>query len=205
MLLFIGKLISKILLFIKLYMFDKYAKQYCNHKHVIFNADKCRFDGHVRLEIEDGCNVTLYDNVRICSDYNSIDNSSYGGLFVKHNATLSIGENTGMVNTMIWCYNNINIGRNVNIGAGCLIMDTNFHSLNWQDRLNGTDTEISKQSTAPINIGYLVFIGARSIILKGVTIGAKSIVGAGSVVSCNIPAGEIWAGNPAKFIKKIPQ
>lgn len=47
-----------------------------------------------------------------------------------------------------------------------------------------------------------VFIGARCIILKGVTIGSKSIIGAGSVVTKNIPEGEIWAGNPAKFIKK---
>lgn len=48
-----------------------------------------------------------------------------------------------------------------------------------------------------------VFIGARCIILKGVTIGENSIVGAGSVVTKSIPANEIWAGNPAKFIRKI--
>jgi acetyltransferase-like isoleucine patch superfamily enzyme len=48
-----------------------------------------------------------------------------------------------------------------------------------------------------------VFIGARCIILKGVTIGEKSIVAAGSVVTKNIPEGEVWGGNPAKFIKKI--
>lgn len=48
------------------------------------------------------------------------------------------------------------------------------------------------------------FIGAHSIILKGVTIGEKSIIGAGSVVARDVPDGEIWAGNPAKFIKNIP-
>lgn len=56
---------------------------------------------------------------------------------------------------------------------------------------------------APIKIEDDVFIGARTIITKGVTIGAKSIVAAGSVVVCNIPSGEIWGGNPAKFIMKI--
>ena len=48
-----------------------------------------------------------------------------------------------------------------------------------------------------------VLIGTRSIILKGVTIGARSIVGSGSVVTKSIPSDEIWAGNPAKFIKRI--
>ena len=43
----------------------------------------------------------------------------------------------------------------------------------------------------------------RSIILKGVTIGENSVVGAGSVVTKDIPSGEVWAGNPAKFIRKI--
>jgi acetyltransferase-like isoleucine patch superfamily enzyme len=55
----------------------------------------------------------------------------------------------------------------------------------------------------PIVIGDDVFIGANSIVLKGVNIGDRSIIGAGSVVSKNIPADEIWAGNPIKFIKRI--
>ena len=46
-------------------------------------------------------------------------------------------------------------------------------------------------------------MGTHTIILKGVTVGAKSIIGAGSVVTKSIPDGEIWAGNPAHFIRKI--
>ena len=48
-----------------------------------------------------------------------------------------------------------------------------------------------------------MFIGGGSIILKGVTIGERAVVGAGTVVTKDIPAGEIWAGNPARFIRKL--
>ena len=56
---------------------------------------------------------------------------------------------------------------------------------------------------SPVIIEDNVFIGARSIILKGVTIGRNSIVGAGSVVTKSIPSNQIWGGNPAKFIRNI--
>ena len=47
-----------------------------------------------------------------------------------------------------------------------------------------------------------MFIGSNVTILKGVTIGDEAVVGAGSIVTKDIPAGEIWAGNPARFIRK---
>jgi len=55
------------------------------------------------------------------------------------------------------------------------------------------------------NIEDNVFIGANCIILKGVKIGDRSIIGAGSVVTKNVPSDQIWAGNPAKFIREINQ
>ena len=82
-----------------------------------------------------------------------------------------------------------------------MIFDTDFHSLDWRDRKDGTD--ITKRKKASVVIKDLVFIGAHSIILKGVTIGEKSIVGAGSVVAKDIPDGEVWAGNPAKFVRRV--
>ena len=57
--------------------------------------------------------------------------------------------------------------------------------------------------TAPIYIGKNAFIGTGVYILKGVSVGKNSIVGAGAVVTKNIPDNEIWAGNPAHYIKRV--
>ena len=61
--------------------------------------------------------------------------------------------------------------------------------------------QIKKKS--PVIINNNVFIGAHSIILKGVTIGENSIIGACSLVTNDIPANEIWGGNPARRIKTL--
>jgi acetyltransferase-like isoleucine patch superfamily enzyme len=115
---------------------------------------------------------------------------------------LVIRDNVGISATAIVCWNRIEIGNNVRIGGGTVIYDTDFHSLNYQDRI--PSPEIADNiKTAPILIADNVFIGAHSTILKGVTIGANSIIGACSVVTKNIPENEIWAGNPAKFIRKL--
>lgn len=104
----------------------------------------------------------------------------------------------GISNTAIVCHNKIIIGKNVFIGGDCKIYDTDFHSINFNKRISEVDDDIN---TAPIHIKNGSFIGAGTIILKGVTIGERSIIGAGSVVTKDIPDNEIWAGNRVKFIK----
>ena len=89
------------------------------------------------------------------------------------------------------------------IGAGCMIYDNNFHSIDFEKRVlhgGGEDKDIKCER---VIIRKGAFIGAQCIILKGVEIGEYSVVGAGSVVVKSIPPGEIWAGNPAKLCKKI--
>ncbi len=121
--------------------------------------------------------------------------------FVNKGATLMIGKNVGISQTALICHQKISIGNHVKIGGGVCIYDTDFHSLDPQIRATKEDLQFKKK--APVIIHDHVFIGAFSIILKGVTIGKNSIVGAGSVVTKSIPANQIWAGNPAKFIKNI--
>ena len=131
-----------------------------------------------------------------------IDTTSISQISVRKGAKLSFGKFSGISSTAIACTNEITIGNYVNIGAGCLIMDSNFHNLDWKIRMDRT-TDWKTAKSAPIHIGDCAFIGARSIICKGVTIGDHAIVAAGSVVIKDIPADEIWGGNPAKFIAKI--
>lgn len=120
---------------------------------------------------------------------------------VRDTATLIIGNNVGMSDVTITCHDKITIGNNVLLGVGCQIRDTDNHSLNPKDRLIGLDWKNKK--TAPIIIKDNVFIGMNSIILKGVSIGENAIIGAGSVVTKDVPSNEIWGGNPTKFIKKV--
>lgn len=121
---------------------------------------------------------------------------------VRRGAELIIGENVGITSVTIMCFDKIHIGDNVMIGVGSHIFDTNFHNINPVDRIQKKDPKDTVR-TAPIIIKDNVFIGAFSIILKGVTIGKNSVVAAGSVVTKSIPDNQIWGGNPAQFIKEI--
>lgn len=132
--------------------------------------------------------------------YASFDGSGVSKIDVAENACLTIGDHSGISNTTISCMKEIRIGSYVKIGGGCLLMDSNHHSLNWKSRMEYVTDKEDTKSDAVI-IGDHVFIGARSIICKGVKIGNKAIVAAGSVVVTDIPESEIWGGNPAKRIK----
>ncbi|WP_407947752.1 acyltransferase [Pontiella desulfatans] len=70
------------------------------------------------------------------------------------------------------------------------------------DRRDGA-LDVNGTKSSPIKIGNDVFVGTNSIILKGATIGDRSIIAAGSIVSGSIPPDEIWGGNPARLIRKI--
>ncbi len=89
----------------------------------------------------------------------------------------------------------VNIGDNVLIGPNTQIY-TSTHPLNAIERLKF-------QFTKPITIGNDCWIGGNVVICPGVTIGSRSVIGAGSVVTKDIPSGVLAAGNPAKVIRKL--
>jgi acetyltransferase-like isoleucine patch superfamily enzyme len=85
-------------------------------------------------------------------------------------------------------------------GANVTITDTNWHALDWRDRLAGKPGD-----TAPVVIGEDVWLGMNAVVLKGVEIGRRTVVGAGSIVSRSLPADVIAAGQPAVVIRKLTE
>ncbi len=151
-----------------------------------------------------GSSFTIGDNFLMNNGklFNAIGRQQSCCFIVQRNGVLKIGNNVGISDTAIVCYKSVTISDNVTIGGNVVIYDTDFHSLNKEHR---QDWAVDMQNTkcAPVIIERDAFIGAHSTILKGVTIGEGAIVGAGSVVTKSIPKNEIWAGNPAKFIKSV--
>lgn len=121
-------------------------------------------------------------------------------LMIKQNAKLKIGNNSGFNGVLIFCSDSITIGSNVKVGGGTRIFDTDHHPLDYIKRREDNDKFTKK---APILIEDDVFIGSNCMIGKGITIGARSIIAAGSVVVKSIPADCIAGGNPCKVIKHI--
>ena len=121
-------------------------------------------------------------------------------IHIYKNALLQITGTVTMSNTVIVATKEITFGHNVMIGGGVTIVDSDFHSMDY-NHWNTSDDK-RNMTSRPVHIGNNVFIGMHSIILKGVTIGDGSVIAAGSVVTKEVPTNEIWGGNPAHFIKK---
>lgn len=134
--------------------------------------------------------------------YNTIGRQGACYFVVKANAKLTIGNQVGISCAAIVCSDRVTIGNYVRIGGNTVIYDNDFHSLNAANRCSVPEV-LDDIRSKPVVIEDYAFIGAHSTILKGVTIGAYSVIGAGSVVTRDVPPNQIWAGNPAKFVKEL--
>ena len=132
----------------------------------------------------------------------------------KYGGKIVIGENCYIGDyTRIWSGESINIGNFVQISHNVNIMDTNAHELDAIERAerwielirNGHWPDKGNVITAPIIIDDYAWIGLNAIILKGVNVGKGAIVAAGAVVTKNVEPFTMVAGNPARFIKILPQ
>lgn len=139
------------------------------------------------------------------SGFNPLCRGIKAHINIESGATLVIGHNVGMSSPSIWCSNKIIIGNNVKLGANCTLLDTDCHSLNYQERRfesNISKSVINGIKSSPIIIGNDVMVGVNVIILKGVSIGDRTIVAAGSIVNKSLPSDCLAGGNPAKIIRQ---
>lgn len=124
---------------------------------------------------------------------------------------IQIGSNVFIGgNTIIDCAEQIIIKDDVLISYSCLIADSDNHSIYYKHRKkdladwrNGGQHDWATTMKKSVHVEKGAWIGAKAIILKGVTIGEYAIVGAGAVVTRNVPPFTIVGGNPAQVIREL--
>jgi|688.fasta_scaffold530420_2 acetyltransferase-like isoleucine patch superfamily enzyme len=160
-------------------------------------------EGRLRLKVPLVCDGTGHVQIgsEVCVGYHLAAMLGNGAVRLQArgpHARILVGPGTQFSNNVqVFAENRVTIGARCLIGDAVLIMDSDFHNLSPEGR------HCETAATAPVVLEDNVFVGSRVIILKGVTIGKDSVIGAGSVVISSIPSGVIAAGNPAKVIRHL--
>jgi acetyltransferase-like isoleucine patch superfamily enzyme len=148
-------------------------------------------------------NVKVGTNVRIFNFVNaygcSIDDNSKVGTFVEIQKGASVGKNCKISSHSFIC-EGVHIGDNVFIGHGVMFTNDLFPRATNADGSQQTDADWTLTETF---VKKGASIGSNATILCGITIGENAMVGAGAMVTKDVPANTIVAGNPAKIIKTI--
>ena len=174
----------------KLFWVEPVMRSVCEHVGEGFRAERLpymRGRGRIRL----GSRVNL--SGRSCFYFPSIDGEC---------PEISIGDETFLGNGCT-----LSSARRIQIGSHCLIAsqvrihDNDGHPLDPKRRRDGG--KITSREVSEVIIGNNVWIGAESLILKGVTIGDNAVVGARSVVTNDVPSLVVVAGNPVRELKRL--
>jgi acetyltransferase-like isoleucine patch superfamily enzyme len=155
-----------------------------------YSGARVRVWGKVIIKNQGG-KLHVGERVRIQGDIVPVE---FG---IGENGSLDIGERTYInYGTSISATDLVRIGPECNIGTYVMIMDNNFHCLEPERRQE-------RPPSSPIILEENVWLGGRVIVLGGVTIGTGSVVGAGSVVTHDIPQRSLAVGVPAKVIRQL--
>jgi galactoside O-acetyltransferase len=188
-------------------MFLKYFKNYFKFKIQsgsslmveLILGDGSEFDSS-KIRQQKKCKVVVGSHSMINGDI----------IFERECATVQIGNNTFIGGSKLICSKKITVGNDVLIAWGCTIVDHNSHAIQFSLRKNdASEWMAGRKDWANVAQKEVVicdksWIGFNSILLKGVMVGEGAIVGAGSVVTKDVPPWTIVGGNPAKVIRQIP-
>jgi len=144
-----------------------------------------------RPRINNSGHLIVHDRVQLVSTTATLE------LATAPTATLEIGSQTFInYGTSVSASERVTIGSHCFIGTFVLIMDNDFHRLEPERRTERPDSK-------PVVIGDNVWLGASVIVIPGVTIGHGCAIGAGSVVTRNIPPRSLAVGSPARVIREL--
>jgi galactoside O-acetyltransferase len=191
-------------------------------RYILNHGNRKRIKHYARIHssVKDiGIKIRLdkpVDNIYLTIGENSIVKGDF--IFESESGQVCIGTHSYIGGSTFISRSKIEVGDNVTIAWGCTIYDHDSHSLNYLNRRKDIDDELndlqngrsmvankdwSCVNTKPIIICNDVWIGMNCIILKGVTIGQGAVVGAGSVITKDVPEWSVVAGNPARVVKKL--
>jgi acetyltransferase-like isoleucine patch superfamily enzyme len=158
--------------------------------------------GPIRLNVHPSAFCQIGKECKIHSSHraNAVGAGQAPVFSVARGARLVIGNGVGISHAVIVCNEAVTIEDQVFVGGGTFITDTDSHSLLARHRLDQNDAMVT---TRPVRIGRRSFIGGYALLLKGTDIGEEAVIGAGAVVSGRVPPREIWAGNPARFLRRL--
>lgn len=201
-------MISKLIVFFRKYRLKKKLKKIRKHTQIGNSHFFEMFSINLTKPVMDKKYVTIGDNT-ILDCLISFESST---------GEVVIGNNVFIGRSKLICKSKIEIGDNVFMAWGTYVYDHNSHSLDYREREKDINQQLldyrSGQffienknwevvDTKPIKICSNAWIGMNCIILKGITIGEGAVVGAGSVVTRDVPAWTVVGGNPAVVIKKL--
>lgn len=158
------------------------------------------------LTVKGPLGLTAIGDIEIGESVTIVNDSKFNRAGVNHptqlvsaaGAVLIIGSNVGISGASIMCHERIEIGDHVLMGVNASIYDSDLHPMNHLERRSSM-----KARTAPVYIEDDVWLCANVLVLKGVRIGARSVIAANSVVTKDIPPDTLAAGSPAKPVSRI--
>jgi maltose O-acetyltransferase len=145
---------------------------------------RLRLGGPGRITIGDGVNAWAREESNVLLTFNS-------------DAEIRVGNNVRLNGAGIQAASCVTVGDDCILGS-CTIVDTDHHSVELRRHEPGAPV-----SSKPIVLGRNVWVAGAAAVLKGVTIGDDSVVGYGAVVTADVPAGVVVAGNPARVVRNL--
>lgn len=172
------------------------------HLHGLKLGQGVRAQGRARIQCFAG-KIVLHDGVILRSRDYGYHTQIVGATKLMTDAPdarIEIGARSRLNGTTVHAKGSVTIGQDCYFAAGTTIVDCDGHVLDPSRRAAG-----ERDEPRPVSIGDRVWTGQGVMILKGVTIGAEVVIGAGSVVTGDLPAGTICAGQPARVLKEQAQ